>query len=1060
MCERRSGFVSAAAALLLLSVSASTADAQVTRGAVVGAVTDQSGAVVPNATVELLNVETGVLRATTTAANGDYTFTSVEAGTYQLTISAAGFQTSTISEIRLLIDQTARVDATLQVGDVVTEVEVTGATPVVQSERSEVGSVVDGPQIANMPLNGRGDIYALLALGPGVQRSSSNPLISGGTWVGSTNMTVDGVNANDVGNGRLVGPIPSVDAIDELKVIANGASAEYGSGGAQIVMATKRGSNELHGSAFAFNRDRALSAKNFFATDLPKPPFSRNEFGGSLGGPVIRNTLFFFGSYEGLRLRQSETGVRSMPTAALRSGDFSGLPTITDPLSGAPFPNNRIPANRISPVAMELLEFASEPNMAGTGAAGLGDNLVVTLPRRENMDRYSGRIDYEVTPSDRVTGRYYHVNNGPFVSPGGNATDRFGNWGGFGIATRNLGASYMRVISPSLINEIRFGFNQEENFRTPQNADYDPSSVIPGLISPVEGLGGLPTVNIVGFTGFFDLPGSGDLKRTYQVMDTLTWTHRQHTIKAGFEFARASAFNFQNPPPYRGQFDFDGRYTGHPFADFLFGWPSATGRVSKNVEAEPLNNRWAAYIQDDWLVLPKLTLNLGLRYEYASPLRNARGDMSNFYPELNQIVVLSGTPDPRLMEMLPVVLGSEVGLDASSYINKDRNNFGPRLGFAYRPLGSSRFVVRSSYGIYYNVISNYSQFFMAVNPPFLVTESFEPEPGPLPSLTFENPFPGQGNIPTSPGINAVSQDRRSPYHQQWNLTLEYELLPNTAVRTSYVGNKGTHLERNFNLNDPAPAPGAVQPRRPFQPWGPISYTESGRSSITHQLQLGAVRRLSGGLAFQLEYQFTRALGEQVYGQPPLDNRNTRLDRGNLDFIRRHVLTANYIYELPFGNGKRWGSSMSGIADALFGGWRLAGIMNISSGQPYSVTFTSQVLGWPSGRADIVGDPEPANQTIDQWFNPAAFAEPAEFTFGNSARNMLFGPGFFSWDAGLFKTAQLTDTLRMEVRAEFFNLLNRANFDLPASNISEPDEVGRITSAADGRNIQFGVKLIF
>jgi hypothetical protein len=341
-----------------------------------------------------------------------------------------------------------------------------------------------------------------------------------------------------------------------------------------------------------------------------------------------------------------------------------------------------------------------------------------------------------------------------------------------------------------------------------------------------------------------------------------------------------------------------------------------------------------------------------------------------------------------------------------------------------------------------------------------VAETFEPAPGTVPSLTFANPFPGAGTIPASPEIQAISRDRRNPYHQQWNFTLEYELLPNTSVRASYVGNKGTHLERNFNLNDPPPAPGAVQPRRPFQPFGPINYYESGRDSITHQMQLGAVRRFSSGLAFQFEYQLTKGLGEQVYGLPPMDNRNTRLDRGNLDFIRRHYATLNYIYDLPFGRGKRYLNGLSGAAEKLLGGWQIAGLSAFGTGQPFSVTFTSRVLGWPSSRADIVGDPELENQTPQRWFNPDAFAVPQPFQYGNSARNMLFGPGFFNWDAAVFKHTQLTERFKLEFRAEFFNILNHPNFGLPASNISVPSTVGQISSASEARNIQFGMRLAF
>jgi len=612
-----------------------------------------------------------------------------------------------------------------------------------------------------------------------------------------------------------------------------------------------------------------------------------------------------------------------------------------------------------------------------------------------------------------------------------------------------------------MVNELRFGFNQERNFRTPQNFDFDPSKLIPGLISPVAGLGGLPTVSITGFRGFSDQPGSGDLKHSYELTNIFTWTRSTHTVKAGIEYQRANAFNFQNPPPYRGNFVFDGRYAGHSFADFLLGTLALTGRISKNVESEPVNSRYGAFIQDDWQVSRRLTLNLGMRYEYAAPFQNGRGDMANFYPELNKIVLLAGTPDARLMAALPIVDGSGLGLGPGNYVNKDRNNLGPRIGFAFRPMGNTRLVLRSSYGIYYNVLPAYGGYFhVALNPPFRVAESFEPIPDPVPTLTFSNPFPGAGTVPTGPEIYAIAGDRRNPYHQQWNYTMEYELLPNTAVRASYLGNKGTHLGRDFNLNDPAPAMGAVQPRRPYQPFGVIHYYESGRDQVTHQLQLGAIRRFTSGMAFQVEYQFTRALGQQVSGNPPMDNRNARLDRGNLDSIRVHYVAANYVLDLPFGRGRRWLNSVSGVADHIIGSWQLAGIIAVGSGQPYSVTFTSSTQGWPSSRADIVGDPSTGNATIIRWFNPSAFAVPAPFNYGNSARNMLFGPGIFSWDASLFKDARLSEKVSLQFRAEFFNLPNHANFGLPASNISVPATVGRISSAGAARDIQFGLRLAF
>jgi hypothetical protein len=493
----------------------------------------------------------------------------------------------------------------------------------------------------------------------------------------------------------------------------------------------------------------------------------------------------------------------------------------------------------------------------------------------------------------------------------------------------------------------------------------------------------------------------------------------------------------------------------------LLGYAAATGRVSKNVESEPVDNRYAAYVQDDWKVASKLTLNLGLRYDYQALFVNSRGDMSNFYPGLGKIVTIAGAPDPRLQAVLPIVSGKDAGIDTSNYVHPDRNNFGPRIGFAYRPLNTSRLVLRGSYGIFYNVLPGYLGFFqLSTNPPFLVAETFEPAPGSTPSLTLTNAFPGQGTIPASPTVTAVAQNRPNPYQQQWNFTVEYELFKNTAVRATYIGDKITHLERGLNLNDPPPAPGTVQPRRPYQPFGPITFYESGRNQETNQLQLGAVRRFSAGLAFDVQYQFTKGLSEQIFGQAPMDNRNAGLDRGNLDFVRRHYATINYMYELPFGKGKRFLSSLSGAADKLLGGWQLAGVTTVGSGQPFSVTYTSRTLGWPNGRADIIGNPSLSNPSINQWFNPAAFAVPAPFNYGNSARNFLFGPGLVSFDVGVFKNTRLTERINTQFRAEFFNIANHANFGNPASDITVPASVGKISSAADGRTVQFGLKLLF
>ena len=474
---------------------------------------------------------------------------------------------------------------------------------------------------------------------------------------------------------------------------------------------------------------------------------------------------------------------------------------------------------------------------------------------------------------------------------------------------------------------------------------------------------------------------------------------------------------------------------------------------------EPKNWRWAGFLQDDWTVNSRLTLNLGVRYEYQGIFNNTLGELANFDPTTGKLVIIGGTPDPAFAA-LPQVTGQSLGLDSSNYIRRDRNNWAPRVGFAWRPLGGSAFVVRSAYGIYYNVVPGYQAAQLPQNPPFRTVQLFEALPGNTPSLTMTNPFPGTGTIPANPSVNAWAQDKTTGYMQEWNFTLEGEVFRNTGLRASYVGNKGTHLDRNININDPIPAPGTVQPRRPYQPFGTIAYRESGRNSITNQLQLGARRRFSAGLSFQIEYQYTNALSEQPFGiTAPMDSFRAYLDRGHADFIAHHVTTANYTWDLPFGRGRQW--QLSGAADRIFGGWQLAGIFGFGSGQPYSVTFDSTVTGWPSNRADIVGNPDPANRSIGRWFNPAAFAIPAQFTYGNSARNLLFGPGYFNWDTAVYKNTAITERLNLQFSAEFFNVLNHPSFNPPSSNISVASQVGRITSTSNTpRDIQFGLRLSF
>ena len=1035
-----------------------------TTGTIVGRVTDPAKAAITRAQIELTSETTGIAATATPTAEGDFTFPRLAPGTYQLKVSADGFKAQVRRNIAILVNQTARLDVELAVGTVTSSIEVDAQAPVVQSETSSLGNVVDSHQVEAMPLNGRTSIYGLMAMMPGVQQAGSNPAIAGAAYRGGTGQTVDGVSNDDAIGERLLGQVPSLDGIAEFKVIANAAPAEFGKN-AQIIMASKSGGNDLHGSLFEFNRNAVMAAKAHNAQTIAKPAFNRNEYGGSVGGPIRKNKLFYFGSFEGLRLVQSTTTQLSDPTAAMMSGNFSGLPTIIkDPLaSGAPFAGNIIPTTRISAISQKFLPYIPTPNLPGQGATGLGTNFVTNVPQHQPNDRYSVRADYQLSDKDMISARYFWTNNGPYSTAGGGMP--YGNWDGFGISTQNFSGQYTRVITPSIANVLRVGLNYWTDYRMPQNHLLDPSTIIPGDPAPLPGLGGLPTISMSGFSTVSDQPGSGDVNHQRQLADSISYQRGRHSFKAGIDFSRVDVVNRQNSSPYRGSFAFDGRYTGQSFADFLLGDISTSSRATSNFILDDVNKRYAAYVQDDWRISERLTINAGLRYDYQSPwVKN--NELALWDRGLNSLVVVNGTAQPLWTGVVPIVSGSSLGITPGNYMNLGNRNFAPRIGLAYRPFGSPKFVIRAAYGIFYNVMGEYDGAVdlrdLGLNPPFRASQTFLGSNNGIPNLTWADAWAGTGSSSTSspPNLYAVDKNFHLGYNQQWNYTMEWEPIRNTAVRASYVGSKATHFVQVVDLNNPLPSSLPVQPRRQYQPFGDIFYYQSSRNSNLHQLQLGATRRFSSGLEFGAEYQFTRVLGLPYDGATATTYTNLRLDYGNSSQYVRHYLVMNYIYDLPFGKGKRFVSNVSSPVNKVIGGWQIAGIATFNTGSFFSVSFNSTLTGWPSGRANLIGDPTNAQRNQFQWFNPAAYAVPAPYTYGGSAPNSLQGPGSIAWDSALFKKTSLTDRIHLEVRMEAFNILNHANLGNPGTNISVPASVGIITSRNGSRVVQFGARLSF
>jgi hypothetical protein len=1074
--------------------------AQNITGTILGTVTDSSGAVVANATVVVVNEQTGVEVKAATSPTGEYVAANLLPGSYTVKSELAGFKPSITRGVRLLANRSVRVDIVLEPGAVTETIEVQASAPVVNSESATIGNILESTVISNIPLNGR-TLDRLIRISAGVMTdSAANPRVAGSAYWGGIQFNVDGAMYNDTGNGggaysyrNGLATLPSVDAISEFKIDSNNQKAEF-EGSVAVTVVSKSGTNELHGSALWFNRNKEFAARYYFThPPTPKPPYNRNEFGYTVGGPVIfpgaydgRNKTFFFHSYEGLRERTAPNYVTSVATQAMREGDFTGLPVILDPLAGTPFPGNRVPASRIDPRAKTLIEYVPLPNTPGLGPAGTLSNYRWTISNISDINRYGLRLDHRFNEKNSIWVNLNYSKGYPyFVAVG--YPPKYGNWANGGYSTQSANFTWNYAASPSTLNEARYVYFRHASVRQGLNRDFDPRSLFPTLY-PVA-YGGLPNINITNHISIGDY-GGGDpgTQLTPQFIDNMTLVRSKHTIKFGVDIARHKALS----PPFvagmgaglannaaLGRFDFNGRYTlddktksaqpAHAFADFLLGYPYRAYRSTTSPNLLFLGPRTSFFIQDDWQVSPRLTVNFGLRYMYQTPWYERNNTISNFDFNTGKLVIQSdrmpSQAQPRLVQAYPIVLASEAGLPVRD-IQPDRNNWGPRIGVAWRPFGNARTVFRGGFGVYYNFLPVFIGFRQRGfnNPPFLLAESFEADPSYRPSITLAAPFPGGGAISPNPSLTAVQKNIRNSESYQWNITAERELRRNLGLRISYVGNHSTHLPwYNYSINlSKQQIAGALQPYRPYQPWSDILMLAGGGNSILHQLQVEAIQRYSSGLSFQIEYSWNRSLDDVPIVGGPQDPYNARADRGNSDQVRRHIFTFAGSYELPFGPGKRFLTSSHPLAKHLLGGWQVASIMYLRTGTPFSPSFTATLAGWRGGRPDRVKDAPlyPQKKTMDQWFNPAAFTVPAPYTYGNAARNLLFTPGDIVIDLSGLKDFALAERVKLQFRAEFFNAPNHFNWGGPAANISVPASVGRITSGGEARVIQFGLKLLF
>ena len=1059
--------------------------AQIVSGTIVGTATDATGAVVAGAKITATNESTGTARSTTTDPSGGYVLPQLPPDNYKMTISVPGFRAYEVSHIVLLVDQTVRVDARLQVGEVTQQMEVAAQAAQVDSETSALGQVVESQRIVDLPLNGR-NFMQLATISSGVApaynarsatitnqtgRSDLAVHVSGGRG-DSNSYLIDGVESRSAWfNSPSV--LLSVDAIQEFKIERNMFSAEYGQGGGIVSLVSKSGTNQIHGTAYEFLRNNHLDAKNFFDNYFSQKqvPFKQNQFGLTAGSPIRKSKLFLLGNFEKLRSRQNNTLSANVPTPAQLAGNLAGLAStkpggaILDPASGGPFPNNIIPSDRISSVTRNFIKYTPVPNLAGA----VGTNYVVGKSTNRDDDQYSIRVDYQISAADTLFGRYTDFSSSLY-KPGigvlaGNV---------FPYAGRNTVVQETHIFSPRLLNVFKFGYNWDSVFNTWEPAPTSLADAIGLKIDQVPAEYGLPGVSTSG--GYYVGGGTGinqgGVDNLAQFSDTLSWIRNRHNFAFGADI-RIVHFDERLGLSNNGAFTFTGQYTGSSVADFLLGdFASASAQIGLGQglwRSKSLN----FFVQDDWKVTGRLTLNLGLRYEYDQPFFDPRHHEGYFDTARDKFVVGISQQESPIKRDIPQIV-YDPNLRPGIWF-PDRNNFAPRLGFAYR-FGQST-VLRGGYGIFYSKTQGNELQFKINAPPLVFAASLTGN-STTPNFNWDRdafPDPASPSFPVGTlAPFSIDPHDRTPYLQQWNLGAEQKLAGNMVLELSYAGMKGTKLAERVNINQARlPDPANITPitsRRPFPDFGDILSSNFQENSIYNAFQARLEKRFSGGLNFLAAYTWGHSIDTASRGSGGSWHQNVynlRADRGSSDFDVRHRLTGSLVYELPVGRGKRYLSSAGALANGFIGGWSVNTIVTFMTGNYFSVTVPgdrANVGGFPFQRADIAtpgcdGNLPHSDRTINRYFNAGCFVTTPVGTFGNSGRNIVEIPGLNNWDMSFVKEIPMKERLHAQFRAEFFNIFNHAQFGQPDLTVGDL-LFGTIRSALAPRIVQFGLKVLW
>lgn len=1054
---------------------------------ITGTVTDATGAVVPNATITVTNTQTGIQSIMQSNDVGNYTISQLKEGSYNIRAEAAGFRSFIMDGVVLVSRDVRRVDIKLVVGDVSTSVEVSGGATLIETETARIGNVKASQVLNTLPLNTRG-LWAFLSLAPGVQQQSGSSVIRfGGSRVNEENWSIDGTTFSDGVDNTQTGPLANyIESFQEVKIDLANNSAEFGAMG-QVTVVSKSGTNDLHGALFDYYSTPWFRARDPFAT--ARGSGINHQPGAAVGGPVFlpklydgRNRTFFYFSWE--TARGSAVAQNLTPTvapASWRSGDFSNLTAqLTDPMGGAPFSGNKIPAARLNPVAQKIQDkYFPLPNFGDLNTLHSQNYRELKMRKYDPSTYWTTRIDHKFGEGDLVFGRYTwsRLYNRPWE----------GNLPTIGLRwqqrdDRAATTSWTHTFRPNLLNEIRWGFGLNNN---PINYDFSKGTTqhglevvkelgLVGLAPDLPDINGILNISFSGptLTGLYQYPWRRQGYRTHteEIQDHVSWYRAKHNLKFGFNLLRSEYDDFGAGGNLFGNLSFTSRFSGHPYANFLLGIPTSAARDFPPVQVA--RNRWSYdfYAADDFKISPKLTLNAGIRYELHLNWRENNNRLATFDVKSGQIVIPDGAMS-NVSSIFPknyvgVVEASSVGLPSRTLIRNDLNNIAPRIGLAYRPWGNDT-VFRAGWGMFYNVVPFvYALEFGGL--PFNLREPTYTNSETNPQVILPRVFPATGTGgPDSVGIPAAQNpDYRTPYSMQYNFTIERQQW-NTGFRLSYIGTAMRKAPWQYNYNSPVPNSELfINKPRPFSNYPEVWYVTNGAGHQYNGLTLEATRQFSQGLYFQSSWTWARDRYDLDYNwdfgfdsfvsENPFDRRR---EVGPASDIPTHRWNTNFIYELPFGKGRRFASGVSRLTNLLVGGWEISGVLSLQTGMfltplwtgddPVGIAYTdSDTPASVTLRPDILRNANlpSGQQTVDRWFDTTAFAPPQAGRFGTSGKGVIKGPGVNVWHVGFHKDFFFSERMRLRWEMTANNFFNHPNWQNPGLDITDDTGFGVITSA--------------